>query len=174
MESPSLFQAVVRFPGALIRLPSAAVDTLDAINALAERIDRLVAQLERLEVGLQLAGTGVDVATTGIAQAVSGLQQAAGMIDSTLPPPFSSTASALRGLADRLGPGALQVVTGGDADLEHHADAETASPDLTPLVQLDVVVAEFARLLEAVVGSVPGVRQVFRITTTSTRFDDED
>jgi hypothetical protein len=154
VESPSFFEAITRFPGALIRFPSAALDTLEGINALTERIDRLLMLLEPLEGGMGLAGTGVDFATTGIAQAVSGLQQAVGLMDSSRTP-LSST-SALRLLADRLGGTTVEVVT------EEGLDAN--DPPL--VLDLDAIVTEFVRFVASVAGTIPGVREIIRVTMT--------
>ncbi len=158
MESPSLLESIRRFPGAVIRFPSAAVDTLDALNALAERIDRLLTLLEPLQGGMNLAGTGVDVATTGITQAIVGLQQAVGTFDSSLPG-LSYSSSALRSLAERLGGVTMEVVA---------APEESAPPLGDPsLDELSTLVAELIQLVLSTVGSIPGVRQVLRVTTTT-------
>jgi hypothetical protein len=157
MESPSLFEAITRFPGALIRFPSAAIDTLEGINALTERIDRLLMLLEPLEGGMGLAGTGVDFATTGIAQAVAGLQQAVGIMDSSRTP-LSST-SALRLLAGRLGGTTLEVV----AEEELDADSADHPP---PVLDLDAIVTELVRFAASLAGTIPGVREIIRVTTT--------
>lgn len=157
MESPSLFEAITRFPGALIRFPSVAIDTLEGINALTERIDRLLMLLEPLQGGMGLAGTGVDFATTGIAQAVNGLQQAVGLMDSSRTP-LSST-SALRLLAGRLGGTTVEVVT------EEKLDAAPA--DDPPLVlDLDAIVTELVRFVASVAGTIPGVREIIRVAMT--------
>ncbi len=162
MESPSLFEAITRFPGAVIRLPSTAIDTLAAINELAERVDRLMSQLEKLEGGLNVAGAGMDVAATGITQAVAGLQQAVDILDSSMPSflPFSATASTLRGLTDRLGPARIELTA--EAVEEQPSDEGRPSG-----VQLDVFVAELTRLVESLVGTIPRVRQVLRVTSSS-------
>lgn len=154
VESPSLFEAITRFPGALIRFPSTAIDTLEGINALTDRIDRLLALLEPLEGGMTLAGTGVDFATTGLAQAVAGLQQAVGIVDGTRTPLSSN--SALRLLAGRLGGTTVEVVTEEEPDTD---------PPLDPLVlDLDAIVAELLRVIGSVAGSIPGVREIIRVT----------
>ncbi len=157
MESPSLFEAITRFPGALIRFPSAAIDTLEGINALTERIDRLLMLLEPLEGGMGLATTGVDFATTGIAQAVAGLQQAVGIMDNSRTP-LSST-SALRLLAGRLGGTTVEVVTEEELDVD-------PSDDPPLVLDLDAMVTELVRFVASVAGTIPGVREIIRITMT--------
>lgn len=155
-----MLESIVRFPGAVIRFPSAAVDTLDALNALAERIDRLMTLLEPLEGGMNLAGTGVGVATSGITQAIVGLQQAVDTLDSSLPG-FSYSSAALRSLAERLGGVTVEVVG---------APEESAPPFADPSFdELSMFVAELMRLALSTIGTIPGVRQFLRVTTTSDR-----
>jgi hypothetical protein len=175
VESPSFFQAMFRFPGAIIRFPSAAVDTLDAINDLAERIDRLVAVLEPFQEGIDLAGTGVNIATGGIAQALAGLQQAVERLDQTVPAPFSAATSQLRILAERLNGSALQnqPVPIAEESVGPNANG-IGGEDLPepPLVELELSMAELARSLDALVGAIPILRQIIRVT--SGRQDPED
>jgi hypothetical protein len=170
VEQPSLFEAIVRFPGALVRLPSTAKDTLDAINALAERIDRLVSLLEQFEPGVTLAGAGVDVATSGITQALSGLQQAVGSLDGVIPGMATSSA-ALRGLSDRLGRTSIEIVAGAPEDVidtEYDDEYETQyeDPDL-PLDDLTAMVNQLIGLFASTFSTIPGVRQVLRVTTAT-------
>jgi len=166
VESPSLFEAIVRFPGALLRLPSTAKDTLDAINDLAERVDRLVSLLEQFEPGVNLAGVGVDMAATGISQAIVGLQQAVGTLDSAIPGVSASTA-ALRGLADRLGWTSVEVVRDSEEESSRYDDYSDDSGYGDPsLDELSAVVSELIRLFASTFSAIPGVRQVLRVTTT--------
>jgi hypothetical protein len=165
MESPSLFESIVRFPGAVIRFPSAAVETLDALNALAERIDRLLTLLEPLQGGMNLAGTGVDVATNGITQAIVGLQQAVGTLDSSLPG-FSYSSSALRSLADRLGGVTVEVVPAPDESVPPLGDPS--------LDEFSTLVTELIELVLSTVGNIPGVRQFLRAAATTSDREDGD
>ena len=159
---------MIRFPGALIRLPSSALATLDAINDVAERMDRLMTLLERLEGGVNRAGSGIDLAALGISHAVSGLEQAVSTLDSSLPS-LSDSAWALRVLTERLGGVAI--------DLANELPKATRSlqevpPELASVVgllderfaHLDTVVTDLAGLMEAVVGTIPGMRRVLRTT----------
>jgi len=163
MESPSLLESILRFPGAVVRFPSAAVDTLDALNALAERIDRLLTLLEPLEGGMNLAGTGVDVATTGITQAIVGLQQAVGTLDSSLPG-FSYSSSALRSLAERLGGMSVEVVGAPEQPAPPHADPS--------FDEFSASLAELIQLVLSTVVTIPGVRHVLRVTATASDRDE--
>lgn len=174
MEQPSLFEAIVRFPGALIRLPSTAKDTLDAINALAERVDRLVSLLEQFEPGMNLAGAGMDVATSGISQAIVGLQQAVGTLDGVIPGMSASTA-ALRGLTDRMGwkgVETIEVVARSDEEPGYDDDFGR-DPEDPALDELSAVVNDLIRLFASSVGTIPGVRQVFRVSTAAPSYRDE-
>jgi hypothetical protein len=56
VESPSLVESIIRFPGAILRLPSTALATMESINEVAERLDRLLTLLERLDSGVNKAG----------------------------------------------------------------------------------------------------------------------
>lgn len=174
MESPSLFEAIVRFPGALIRLPSTAKDTLDAINALAERVDRLVTLLEQFEPGVNLAGIGVDVAASGISQAITGLQQAVGALDGVIPG-VSSTNAALRELADRMGwttIDAIEVV----ADTEEssrYSEFDDGEGDDPALDELSAAVSQLIEFFATTFSTIPGVRQFFRVTTTAPSHRDD-
>ncbi len=183
VESPSFLEALLRFPGALVRFPSAAVDTLDAINDLAERIDHLLALLEPMQGGIGLAGTGVNIASSGIAQALAGLQQAVERLDTSVLPPFSLAASQLRSLSARLngtaldfsiptdadaddGPRGRPVEDGLDGEEAHHAEHRHATSE-PPLVELELSMVELAHSLDSLVGAIPVLRQVIRITASA-------
>ncbi len=184
VESPSFFEAVIRFPGAVVRFPSVAVDTLEAINDLVERIDRLMAMLEPLQGGIDLAGAGMSVATTGIAQAVAGLHQAVERLDRTVPPPFSAATSQLRNLSERLNGSALDVMsttTGAalqDEASELHGEGTReengeAAPE-QPLIELELSMVELARSLDSLVGAIPVLRQVIRVTSSPQQGPEEE
>jgi hypothetical protein len=167
-ESPSLLETIIGFPGAVLRLPSSALATLDAINDVAERMDRLMTLLERLEGGVNKAGTGMDFAALGISGAVSGLEQAVGILDASLPS-LSESASAVRGLTEFLGGVAIELAN----ELPKATQSlQEVSPELASVVgllddrfaHLDTVVTELAGLMEAVVGTIPGMRRVLRST----------
>jgi hypothetical protein len=170
VESPSLAETVIRLPGALLRLPATALTALDAINDVAERLDRLMTVLERVEGGVDRAGSGIDLAALGISHAVSGLERAVGTLDNSLPS-LNDSASALRGLTERLGAVAVELAT----ELPKATRSlQEVSPELAGVVSLmderfthlDVVVTELVRLMEAVVGTIPGMRRVLRTTST--------
>jgi ABC-type transporter Mla subunit MlaD len=170
VESPSLAETVIRLPGALLRLPATALTALDAINDVAERLDRLMTLLERVEGGVDRAGSGIDLAALGISHAVSGLERAVGTLDNSLPS-LNDSASALRGLTERLGAVAVELAT----ELPKATRSlQEVSPELAGVVSLmderfthlDVVVTELVRLMEAVVGTIPGMRRVLRTTST--------
>ena len=159
-----MLETVVGFPSAVLRLPSSALATLDAINEVAERMDRLMTMLDRLEGGVNKAGSGIDFAALGISGAVSGLEQAVGMLDSSLPS-LSDSASALRFLTERLGGVALVLAN----ELPKATRSlQEVSPELSSVAgllderfaHLDTVVTELARLMEAMVGTIPGMRRV--------------
>jgi hypothetical protein len=166
VESPSLVESLIRLPGALIRLPTATVTALDAINDLAERLDRVTTLLERAEGGVNIAGSGIDLAALGISHAVSGLRQAAGAFDPSLPS-LSDPAAALRILAERLSDVAFERATEVPKATKSVRDV---SPELSDVVEsvdegfahIDDVVTEFARLIEAVIGAIPGLGRVIR------------
>jgi ABC-type transporter Mla subunit MlaD len=164
--APSLVETLVRLPGALLRLPSATLDALDAMNDLADRLDRLMTMLEPFEGSVKGAGSGFDMAASGISFAVSGLEQAVGTLDSSLPY-LSDSAAALRALTERLGGVAIELVT----ELPKATRSlQDVSPELSAVVgtlderftHLDDVVTELARLMEPVIDSIPGIRQVMR------------
>ena len=166
MESPSLLETMIGFPVALIRLPSSALATLNAVNDVAERMDRLMTVLERLEGGVNRAGSGMDLAALGISHAVSGLEQAVGTLDSSLPS-LSDSASALRALTERLSGVAIELAY----ELPRATRSlQDVSPELASVVSLlderfahlDTVVTDLAGLMEAVVGTIPGMRRVLR------------
>ena len=169
MEQPSLLESLIRLPGALIRLPSSAVTALDAINDTSERLDRLMVLMERVEGGMNRAGSGIDLAASGISGAMSGLQDAVGILDSSLPP-LSDSASALRNLTERQGAVAVELTT----ELPKATRSlQEVSPELSTVVgllderftHLDAVVTELARVMEGVVGVIPGMRRVLRPPT---------
>ncbi|HEX3796657.1 MAG TPA: hypothetical protein VHV57_19350 [Acidimicrobiales bacterium] len=166
MEPPSLVETAIRLPGALLRLPGTVLRVLEAINTLAEQLEHLMALLERMESGVNLAGSGIDLAASGISQAVNGLERAVGALDVSLPT-ISDSASVLRTLTERL--------TGVAFDLARELPKATASlqdlsPELSRVVgtfderfgHLDVVVTELARVVEGVIGTIPGMRRVLR------------
>lgn len=166
VEQPSLVETMIRLPGALLRLPSSALTALDAINDLADRMDRLMALLERLEGGVNRAGSGIDLAAAGMGQAVSGLQQAVGALDGSLPT-LSDSAAALRILTERLSGVAIELAT----ELPKATQSlQEVSPSLASVVgslderfdHIDLVVTELARIVEGVIGTIPGMRRVIR------------
>jgi hypothetical protein len=125
--------------------------------------------LERLEGGVNKAGSGFDFAALGISSAVSGLEQAVGVLDATLPS-LSESASAVRGLTERLGGVAIELAN----ELPKAARSlQEVSPELASVVgilderfaHLDIVVTDLAGLMEAAVGTIPGVRRVPRSTS---------
>jgi ABC-type transporter Mla subunit MlaD len=169
-ESPSFLETLIGFPGAILRLPSSALATLDAINEVTERMDRLMTLLDQLDRGVNKAGSGIDFAALGISGAVSGLEQAVGMLDASLPS-LSESASALRGLTERLSGVALELVN----ELPKATRSlQEVSPELASVAgllddrftHLDTVVTDLARLMEAVVGTIPGMRRVLRTTSS--------
>jgi ABC-type transporter Mla subunit MlaD len=169
-ESPSLLETLIGFPVAVLRLPSSALATLDAINEVTERMDRLMTLLDQLDRGVNKAGSGIDFAALGISGAVSGLEQAVGMLDASLPS-LSESASALRGLTERLSGVALELVY----ELPKATRSlQEVSPELASVVgllddrftHLDTVVTDLARLMEAVVGTIPGMRRVLRTASS--------
>ena len=167
-DSPSLLETLIGFPGAVLRLPSSALATLDAINEVTERMDRLMTLLDQLDRGVNKAGSGIDFAALGISGAVSGLEQAVGMLDASLPS-LSESASALRSLTERLSGVAMELAS----ELPRATRSlQEISPELASVVgvlddrfaHLDTVVTDLARLMEAVVGTIPGMRRVLRST----------
>ena len=170
VESPTLLETAIRLPGALLRLPSSALAALDAINDLAERLDRLMTMLDRVEGGVDRAGSGMDLAALGISRAVSGLELAVGTLDNSLPY-LSDSALALRSLTERLSAVAVELVI----ELPKATQSlQEVSPELAGVVgvlddrfaHLDTVVTELVRLMEAVVGTIPGMRRVIRASST--------
>jgi len=164
-----LAESLRRLPGALLRLPATALTALEALNELAVRMEQLMAMLERIEGGLEHAGSGIDIAASGISMAVNGLERAVGTLDGSLPN-LSDSASALRSLTERLSGVAIDLAT----ELPKATKSlQALSPELTTIVgtlderflHLDGVVTELARLMEAVVGTIPGMRRVLRPTT---------
>jgi hypothetical protein len=169
VESPSLFTTIIHLPGDLIRLPSTTLATLEALHDLADRLDRLMTLLETVEGGVNMAGTGLDLATLGITGAVSGLQQAVGTLDTSLPS-LSDSASALWNLTERLSGVAIELVNGLPWATRSPQDT---SPEIASVAELlderftdlDSVVSDMARLVEAVVDTIPGMRGVIRINS---------
>lgn len=171
VESPSLLEALVGFPSAVIRLPSSALATLEAVNEVTERMDRLMTVLDRLEGGVNRAGSGIDFASLGISGAVSGLEQAVAMLDSSLPS-LSDSASALRFVTERLTGIAIELANELPKATRSLQDVAPELAGITGLLDerfahLDTVVTELARLMEGVVGSIPGMRRVLRVTTST-------
>jgi hypothetical protein len=171
VESPSLIESIRRFPGALIRLPSSALAATEAVNDLAERMDRLMTMLERIDGGMDKAGSGLDLAALGISAAVSGLEQAVGTLDGSLPS-LSDSALALRIMTERLSGVAIELAS----ELPKATRSlQQVSPELASVVgilddrfaHLDDVVTEMARLVEGVIGTIPGMRRVLRVSTTT-------
>lgn len=170
VEQPSLVETMFRLPGAVLRLPTSALAALDAINELAERLDRLMTLLERIEGGVNAAGSGIDLAAMGMSRAVSGLEQAVGALDGSLPT-LSDSASALRTLTERLSGVAIELAT----ELPKATQTlQEVSPALASIVgslddrfdHIDTVVTELARIVEGVIGTIPGMRRVIRAAST--------
>jgi hypothetical protein len=166
---------MLRFPGAVVRLPSTALAAMEAVNDMAERLDRLMTLLERLDGGVTKAGSGIDLAALGISAAVSGLEQAVGTLDSSLPS-LSDSAAALRNLTELLGGVAIELAN----ELPKATRSlQEVSPELASVVgilddrftHLDDVVTEMARLVEAVIGTIPGMRRVLRVSTNTVPFE---
>ena len=175
MESPSLIESIIGFPGAVLRLPATALAAMEAVNDMAERLDRLMTLLERLDGGVTKAGSGIDLAALGISAAVSGLEQAIGTLDSSLPS-LSDSAGALRTLTERLSGVAIELAN----ELPKATRSlQEVSPELASVVgilddrftHLDDVVTEMARLVEAVIGTIPGMRRVLRVSTNTVPFE---
>ncbi len=175
VESPSLIESIIGFPGAVLRLPSTALAAMEAVNDMAERLDRLMTLLERLDGGVTRAGSGIDLAALGISAAVSGLEQAIGALDSSLPS-LSDSAGAMRNLTERLSGVAIELVN----ELPKATRSlQEVSPELTSVVgilderftHLDDVVTEMARLVEAAIGTIPGMRRVLRVSTNTVPFE---
>jgi ABC-type transporter Mla subunit MlaD len=171
VEQPSLVETMIRLPGALLRLPTSALAALDAVNDLAERLDRMMTLLERLEGGVNKAGSGIDLAALGMSRAVSGLEQAVGALDRSLPT-LSDSALVLRTLTERLSGVAIELAT----ELPKATKTlQEVSPELAIVVgslderfdHIDSVVTELARIVEGVIGSIPGMRRVIRAASTS-------
>jgi hypothetical protein len=169
VEQPSLLESLIRLPGALVRLPSSAVTALDAINDMSERLDRLMVMMEHIENGMNRAGSGIDLATSGISGAMSGLGNAVGILDSSFPS-LSDSASALRNLTERLAAVAVELTSEVPKPTR---SLQEVSPEPSTVVgpmdelftHLDAVVTELARLMEDVVGMIPGMRRLLRPPT---------
>jgi ABC-type transporter Mla subunit MlaD len=172
VEQPSLLETMMRLPGALLRLPTSALAALDAINDLAERLDRLMTLLERIEGGVNKAGSGIDLAALGMSRAVSGLEQAVGALDSSLPN-LSDSAASLRNLTEGLSGVIFELAS----ELPKATKTlQDVSPQLSLVVgslderfdHIDTVVTELARIVEGVIGTIPGMRRVIRAASTPT------
>ena len=120
--------------------------------------------LERIDGGMNRANSGIELAALGISTAVSGLETTVATLDGSLPS-LSESASALRNLAEGLGSVAFELA----AELPKATRSlQDVSPELGAVVgildqrfeHLDVVVTELAGLMEAVVGTIPGMRRV--------------
>jgi hypothetical protein len=166
VESPSLVETMIRFPGALLRLPASTLAALDAINDLTERVDRLRTVLERIEGGVNMAGSGFDLAALGFSHAVSGLKQAVNTSDASRPS-RSDPAAAQRSLTELLSAMAVELAM----ELPKATKSlQDVPPELSEVVEsldnrftyLDDVVTALARVMDAVIGSIPGMRDVIR------------
>lgn len=100
---------------------------------------------------------------------MAGLQNAVGILDGSLPS-LSESASASRSLTERLGSVAVELAT----ELPKATKSlQEVSPELSTVVgllderftHLDTVVTELARLMEGIVGVIPGMRRVLRPPT---------
>jgi ABC-type transporter Mla subunit MlaD len=170
VESPSLVETMIRLPGALLRLPSSTLAALDALNDLSERLDRLTTMLERIEGGMNMAGSGIDLAALGIANALSGLKQVVGASDRQLPA-LSDSAAAQHSVTEWLSSVAVQLAT----ELPKASKSlQDASPELSVVVgslderftHLDDILTALARLVEAVIDAIPGMRRVIRVAVS--------
>jgi hypothetical protein len=171
VDTPSLFETVVDLPETLLRLPASTLRALDAVSDLSEKLDRLMPLLERIDGGVNRAGSGIDLAALGISTAVSGLETTVATLDASLPS-LSESASVLRSLAEGLGMVAIELAN----ELPKATRSlQELSPELGAIVgllddrfaHLDGVVTDMGRLMEAAVGTIPGIRRVLRVTTTS-------
>ena len=164
---PVSVSSTTRFPGALLRLPSSTLAALDSLNELSQRLDRLTTMLDRIEGGMNVAGSGIDLAALGIANALSGLKQAVGTSDTSLPAP-SDSAAAQRSVTEWLSNVAVQLAM----ELPKATKSlQDASPELSSAVvgslderftHLDDIVTALARLMDAVIDAIPGMRRVIR------------
>ena len=171
VETPSLFKTVLDLPATLLRLPGSTLRALDAVSDLSEKLDRLMPLLERIDGGVNRAGSGMDLAALGISTAVSGLETTVATLDASLPS-FSESASVLRSLAEGLSMVATELAN----ELPKATRSlQELSPELGAIVgllderfaHLDGVVTDMGRLMEAAVGTIPGIRRVLRVTTTN-------
>jgi len=171
VETPSLFETVVDLPETLLRLPASTLRALDAVSDLSDKLDRLMPLLERIDGGVNRAGSGLDLAALGISTAVSGLETTVATLDASLPS-LSESASVLRSLAEGLSMVATELAN----ELPRATRSlQELSPELGAIVgllderfsHLDGVVTDMGRLMEAAVGTIPGIRRVLRVTTTS-------
>jgi hypothetical protein len=92
------------------------------------------------------------------------------MLDNSLPS-LSDSALALRSLTERLSSVAVELAT----ELPKATQSlQEVSPELAGVVgllddrfaHLDIAVTELVRLMEAVVGTIPGMRRVLRTSST--------
>jgi hypothetical protein len=169
VESPSLLETVIGLPSTLLRLPASTLAALDAISDLSEKLDRLMPLLERIE-GVNKAGTGMDLAALGISHAVSGFDLAVGMLNASVPS-VSDSASALRAITERLSSVVIELVTEVPKATPSRQEMPPELASVAGLLDerfshLDSMVTELARLMESVVGTIPGMRRVLRVTTT--------
>jgi ABC-type transporter Mla subunit MlaD len=104
-------------------------------------------------------------------RAVSGLEQAVGALDGSLPT-ISDSAAALRTLTERLSSVAIDLAT----ELPKATQTlQEISPELSSVVgslderfdHIDTVVTELARIVEGVIGAIPGMRRVIRAASTA-------
>ena len=131
--------------------------------------------LERIDGGVNRAGTGIDLAALGISTAVSGLEQAVGTLDASLPSLSDSAVRAAQshGASEWCGARAGQRAPEGDpvaAGSLARAGSVVGILD-DRFTHLDDVVTEMARLMEAVVGTIPGMRRVLRVSSNTVSFD---
>jgi hypothetical protein len=120
----------------LVRLPGALLRLPATALTALDAINDLAERVERLMVLLERIESGVSLAGSGIDLAASGISQA-------------EIPRATKTLQD-LSPELSSVVGTLDERFSH----------------LDGVVTDLARLMEAVVGTIPGMRRVLRTTTT--------
>ena len=168
MESPSLFETIIRLPGAVIRFPSDGRHPRCAQRS--RRADRPPDDPARTARGRH-EHRGHRSRPRDHRHHVSprGLQQAVGTLDSSLPS-LSDSASALWNLTERLSGVAIELVNGLPWAARSPQDTSPELADVAELLDerftdLDTVVSDMARLVEAVVGTIPGMRGVIRINS---------
>ena len=167
VESPSFLESLIQLPGTLLQFPGRALQAMDALNDLADRVERLMTLLERLEGGVTRspaagstwprsvspkpsAGSKGRSVNTGclVAQPV-GLRFCAAFVD-------RATAG------DRAPPKQPRQDV---ARIFHQELAKIVGTLDERFGHLDLVVTDMARLVEAVIGTIPGMRRVLRTTT---------